>query len=398
VNSRKPVTDWMTDFDYLVPEWTENPYPIWDELRSKCPIAHTDRFMGTYLATRYEDVRAIANDTEHFSSRRVLVRDSRPPAVPAPPLTSDPPVHRSQRMLLQPAFTAEAVRRYEEQTRSICRELIELLIGKDGCDGAVDYAQEIPTRVTACMLGVEQRDGDQFRKWVHEFLEAGVVDQTVTLRAVREIKVFFETEMQKRRTAPSDDLISYLLSAQIDGQALSEDLIGSILRLILFAGIDTTWSVIGACLWHLATHDEDRRRLAAQPSLIPTAVEEFLRAYAPVMMGREILKETQINGYRLKEGEMVLIPFGAANRDPAKFADADRVIINRSPNPHVAFGLGIHRCLGANLATMEIRVALEEWLGNFQEFTLARDAAVQWSAGPVRGPRRLPLAFGAAAS
>src|ERR1700751_3180711 len=102
----------MTDFDYLVPEWTENPYPIWDELRSKCPIAHTDRFMGTYLATRYEDVRAIANDTEHFSSRRVLVRDSRPPAVPAPPLTSDPPVHRSQRMLLQPAFTAEAVRRY----------------------------------------------------------------------------------------------------------------------------------------------------------------------------------------------------------------------------------------------------------------------------------------------
>jgi cytochrome P450 len=132
----------------------------------------------------------------------------------------------------------------------------------------------------------------------------------------------------------------------------------------------------------------------AEPQLIPTAVEEFLRAYAPVTMAREVIREAQINGCHFKEGDMVLMPFPAANRDPAKFPDADRVVIDRKPNPHIAFGLGIHRCLGAGLATMEMCVALQEWLGNVPEFALASGAAVQWSEGPVRGPRQLPLVLG----
>jgi len=161
---------------------------------------------------------------------------------------------------------------------------------------------------------------------------------------------------------------------------------------LLFAGIDTTWSAIGSCLLHLATHAEDRKRLAAEPHLIPAAVEEFLRAYAPATVAREIVKETQISGCRFKEGEMVLLAFPVAKE---RFPDADRVILDRSPNPHVAFGVGIHRCLGATLATMEMTVALQEWLRRISEFTQAPSVTLQWSKGSVRGPRQIPLILGA---
>jgi cytochrome P450 len=197
----------------------------------------------------------------------------------------------------------------------------------------------------------------------------------------------------KRRARPGDDLITYLINARIDGRPLSDEHIIGSFRLLLNAGIHTTWSAIGSCLWHLAMHPDDRRRLAADPNLIPTAVEEFLRAYAPVTMAREIVKETEINGCVFKPGQMVLLPFPAANRDPDRFPDADRVVIDRRKNPHVAFGLGIHRCIGSNLARMEINVALEEWLARIPEFRLDPTIAVKWSVGPVRGPRRLPMLF-----
>jgi cytochrome P450 len=170
--TRPPVTDWASDFDHLDPAWVDNPYPIWDELRQKCPIAHTDRFLGVYFLSRYEDVRAVADDTEHFSSRRgVAIRDGRPPVRPAPPITSDPPAHSAQKKLLLPAFTPDAIRRYEPQTRAICRELIGRIAGRSGADGSIDYAQEIPARVIATMLGVPPQSGDLFRRWLHEFFE-----------------------------------------------------------------------------------------------------------------------------------------------------------------------------------------------------------------------------------
>ena len=164
------------------------------------------------------------------------------------------------------------------------------------------------------------------------------------------------------------------------------------LRLLLVAGIDTTWSGIGSCIWHLAKTPEDRRRLVAEPALMPTAIEEFLRAYAPVTMAREVVKETEINGCTFKPGEMVMLSFPAANRDPAMFPDADKVIIDRKENRHAAFGLGIHRCIGSNLARMEMTVAVEELLKRIPEFTL--DGEVTWSEGTVRGPRRLPIKIG----
>ena len=178
-------------------------------------------------------------------------------------------------------------------------------------------------------------------------------------------------------------------------QAGRSDRLIATLRLLLVAGIDTTWSAIGVLL--LASGAAPGRPQAARRAsrtLIPTAVEEFLRAYAPVTMAREVVKETTINGCPFKAGEMVLLSFPAANRDPAMFPDADRVVIDRKENRHAAFGLGIHRCIGSNLARMEITVALQEWLPRIPEFRLAPAAKVTWSEGTVRGPRRLPLLFG----
>src|SRR5690606_28451772 len=140
--------------------------------------------------------------------------------------------------------------------------------------------------------------------------------------------------------------------------------------LLMIAGIDTTWSAIGASLWHLAQHSDDRKRLASEPELMPTAVEELLRAYAPVTMARLVAKDFEFNGCRMKEGDWLLLPFPAANRDPDVFPQADQVILDRAENRHAAFGLGIHRCLGSNLARMELRVALEEWMARFPEFEL----------------------------
>jgi cytochrome P450 len=394
MSNRSPVADWASDFDHLDPNWIEDPFPIWNELRRKCPIAHTDRFSGVYFPSQYEDIRAIAYDPEHFSSRRVIIREDRAPPSRAAPITSDPPAHRDERKILLPPFAPAAVQKLELRARTICRELLERLSGRSECDGAVDYAQELPARLTARMLGISESAGNLFRRWIHEFFELGATDSGIAARVVAEMTDFFKQEIAKRRDAPGDDLVNYLINARIEGRPLDDNDISGTLRLLLFAGIDTTWSAIGACLWHLATHADDRRRLVAEPQLIPTAVEEFLRAYAPVTMGREIVKEAEINGCHFKEGEMVMLAFGAANRDPAAFPDPDRVVIDRAENRHAAFGLGIHRCIGSTLARMEMRIALEEWLGKFPDFTLTPGAVIKWSAGTVRGPRQLPITFG----
>jgi cytochrome P450 len=395
MTERAPVGDWASDFDHRDLRWVEDPFPIWQDLRARCPVAQSGRFEGgAYFASRYDDVRAIAYDSEHFSSRRVIVREKKLPLVPSPPITSDPPEHTPARKLLLPAFTPQAMAKLEPHTRQICRELLDRIGAAPGCDGAVDYAQHIPARVMAHMLGLPQEDGDLFREWIHLVLEVGISDPAVAMKTLGEMNAYFAAKVAERRAAPGADLISFLLAANMEGKPLSEPhLLGSI-RLLLIAGIDTTWSGIGASLWHLATHPQDRRRLAADRSLLPTAVEEFLRAYAPVTMAREVVKETTLGGCPFKEGGQVLLSFPAANRDPAMFPDADKVVIDRQENRHAAFGLGRHRCLGSNLARLEMTVALDEWLTRFPEFRLADGARVTWSEGTVRGPRRLPFLLG----
>jgi cytochrome P450 len=395
MSERPPIADWATDFDHTDPLWTENPFPIWDDLRQKCPVAHSERYLGVYLPTTYEAVRAIAYDTEHFSSRRVMVRNARPePPISSPPITSDPPHHRPAKLLLLPYFTLAAVKKLESKTRDVCNELIERFIGDKHCDAAAQYSRHIPVRVIALMLGIPEKDSDYFIKWIHEILELGITDNTVLMKAVREMSEYFAGQIELRKKKPTDDLITSLMQARHDGKPLSAEHVVGTLRLLLIAGIDTTWSAIGASLWHLAKAPSDRKRLATEPALMPTAIEELLRAYAPVTMAREVMKETSVCGFAVKPGNMVLLSFPAANRDPAMFPEADKVVIDRENNRHAAFGLGIHRCVGSNLARMEVRVAIEEWLKRIPEFRLDPSSPVTWSEGTVRGPRQLPILFG----
>ncbi len=163
------------------------------------------------------------------------------------------------------------------------------------------------------------------------------------------------------------------------------------MALLLLAGIDTTWSAIGASIWHLAQHPEDRRHLIEHPEAMPMAIEELLRAYAPVTMARKVAQPVELGGRELQQGDWVLLPFPAANRDPEFFEDADQVQLDRMKNRHAAFGLGIHRCLGSNLARMELTIAVEEWLAAVPDFELSDPDAVRWSTGQVRGPRELPV-------
>ena len=402
---RPPVEDWATDFDHTDPQWVADPYPIWDDLRSRCPVAHSERFGGTWLPLRHEDVAAVAYDTEHFTSRSVVVSELRPgpddlpaPIGTAPPITSDPPFHALARRLLLPAFSPKRIQALEPLTRELCVELLDATAGRPVVDAAVDYAEHIPLRVIVGMLGFPQEDADLFRRFIRMVLED--VDQSADERRALveegELDEYMEARIDEHLADPQDDLTTFLLEAELDGHKLERDHVRGTMVLLMIAGIDTTWSAIGAALWHLAQHPADRRRLAAEPDLIPTAVEEFLRAYAPVTMARLVAQDFDFRGRALKEGDWLLLPFPAANRDPEFFPDADKVLIDRADNRHAAFGLGIHRCIGSNLARMELRVALEEWMKRYPEFDLADPGAVTWSAGQVRGPRTLPFRVAAA--
>lgn len=399
MDSESTVTDWATDFDHTDPMWVADPYPIWNDLRTRCPVAHTDRYGGAWLPTTWEDVSTIANDTQHFSSRSVVVSNHRPPmelapAGIAPPISSDPPFHMDARRMLLPIFSPQRINALEPSTRAYCQQLIDEMGGREEVDAAAEYAQHIPVRVIANMLGLPEDDADRFRGFVHHVLEGVAKPIEERIGGFLELFEYLKGHMEDHLANPRDDLITFLLESEMHGEKLSPFHVARTVGLLLIAGIDTTWSAIGASLWHLAKTPADLERLVAEPELLPTAIEEFLRAYAPVTMARLVKEDVEYKGCPMKAEEWVLLPFPAANRDPAMFERPDEVLIDRQVNRHAAFGLGAHRCAGSHLARMELRVALEVWLENFPRFSLADPGAVTWSAGQVRGPRTLPVRIG----
>jgi cytochrome P450 len=399
--SHRQVTDFATDFDHTDPTWVNDPYPIYDDLRERCPVAHTDRYGGAWLPTTHADVATIANDHEHFTSRQVLVTEARlgPDAPPAPigvapPITSDPPFHQLARRLLLPAFSPKAIGQLEDYTRTLCTSLLDELGDADMIDGAVDYAQHVPVGVIAKMLGFPPEDGDLFRGFVHALLEGVDVAREERIASFGPIREYFIAQIEDHRVNPRHDLTSFLMNVELNGERLGDEHVFGTMVLLLAAGIDTTWSAIGASLWHLAGHGADRRRLASDPGLLPVAIEELLRAYAPVTMARLVKEDFEFDGHEMRKDDWILLSFPSANRDPAAFDRAGEVVLDREVNRHLAFGLGIHRCVGSNLARMELRIALECFLARYPEFTLADPDAVTWSRGQVRGPRTLPLRVG----
>ena len=394
-----PARDWATAFDHADPAYNRDAHAIWDDLRGRCPVAHSDAYGGTWLPTTHDLVREIAYDTEHFTSRGVVVTNLRPiipaPVGPAPPITSDPPFHHEARRLLLPPFAPKRIDPWADEIRALCRSRLDamgaIVPGTSVVDAAVDYAQHIPVNVIARMLGFPLEDDDLFRGFVHDILEQVDLSPEERLANGERLGRYIQAQIEDHVANPRDDLTSYLMGVTIGGQPLSPDHVRGTIILLLVAGIDTTWSAIGSSLWHLASHPDDLERLRSDPEVMTFAIEELLRAYAPVTMARLVAQDHDFHGCPMKTDDWVLLPFPAANRDPEAFDEADRVIIDREENRHAAFGLGIHRCLGSNLARLELRIAIEEFIARFPDFELADPDAVVWSVGQIRGPRRLPV-------
>ncbi|NEK56843.1 cytochrome P450 [Geodermatophilus sabuli] len=399
---RELPENWASDFDLFDPAYVEDPYSDWVQMRAQCPVARSERYGGAVLPVRHEDIAQIAHDPATFSSR-VLEATGPVPSpgreLKMPPITSDPPDHDEQRRLLLPLFTKPRIRALEGIARRRAAELIDAFGDRTVVDAADEFARHIPVTVIARMLGVPVQDEATFDRWVVMMLKEGPKEQAVRREAIRAITAYFSQLIAVQRESGQEDggIVQALLTKRDTGPTLTDDDIVGMCLLVLVAGIDTTWSAIGSCLWHLATHPVDRRRLVDDPALLDTAIEELLRAYAPITIGRTATCPTSVGGVQMAAGDRVLLPFAAANRDPNAFDRADEVLIDREENRHLTFGLGIHRCIGSNLARMELKVALTEWLRRVPEFELAGERDVTWTGANVRGPEVLHLRFAAAA-
>ena len=279
----EPVTSWADDYDIFDPGFVTDPYPVWKDLRDECPVPHTERWGGSYMPTTYADVSAVARNAEDFTSFEVSVAP-----IPAAYdeagnrrrsiISSDAPDHLPERRLILPFFAPRAVERYRESTRDLCRHLIRGFIENGSVDAGSDYARQIPPRVIAEILGIDPEKSDEFTYWVQCVLEFSLKDPELREKYRLVIQEFFISEVEKRRDNPGDDLISVLLASELNGEPVPLHIVLANVGLMLIAGIDTTWSSIGSALWHLAAYPEDRRRLVAEPELLPVAIEEPLES------------------------------------------------------------------------------------------------------------------------
>ncbi len=390
----KPVTDWVNDWDWLDDQWGNNAIDIWNAVRDVTPMAMTERYGRAFMPVTMEAVSAIAKDTVNFSSRFVSV--AQPDAIrrPAPPITSDPPDHKDHRRLLLPSFAPKKIEPMEEELREYARGLIAKLDGRDTADAAAEYSQHIPVHGIAQMIGVPEDDADIFRDWIYRNFQLAPRDNRIREQVTADMRAYFGDLLDARAADPQDDLATLVTYAEIEGEPVDRELKLGYLLLLILAGIDTTWSAIGSGLWHLGANPDDLARLKGKPFDDPiwlTMSEEVLRYYAPVTMGREVIGDTEISGCPVHKGDQVLVTFPAANHDPATFERADELQIERQVNRQITFGLGIHRCLGSNLARLEMNVAFQEWCAAFPDYRIDESQETTWTNGQIRGPRNIPV-------
>jgi hypothetical protein len=388
------VDRFVQSFDHWDPDLAADPHAVYDRLRRECPVAHSDRHGGFWVLSRFADIEAAARDHATFSSTSISIPlEIGLGGLPLPPLDQDPPAHTRFRQILLPFFSPTRTAALEPFTRRVAVGLIEGFMTDGRCDAADAFAKPLSIAVVAQILGVEANDRERFGRWISAIVESGATDSEEAARAGADIYAYFVGLLEARRHDPRDDLLTFLLDAAVDGEMLSDDERLGCAILLLIAGIDTTWSTLSSSLWYLAQDADSRRAILAEESAILPAVEELLRVFAPTSVARITLSETTVNGTRIEARQPVLLPFPSANRDEGIFEDADRVVLDRTPNRHLAFGAGIHRCLGAHLARMELRVAFQEFLSRIPDFRLTNPDGVVWRAGPIRTPKKLDLLF-----
>ena len=379
-----------------------NPYPIYAELRARAPV-HRNRLLDAWVLSRHADVDAVLRDFRRFSNDQrkrdpVRRRRSTLPQIPYPTiLFLDPPDHTRLRALVNKAFTPKAVADLEPRIRRMTRTLLDAAADPNGFDLMETLANPLPVMVIADMLGVPVEDRAQFREWSNR--RARILEPTVSRRefriaeeASKSLDTYFLSIIKARRIVPRDDIISALIQVEEAGDRLTEGEMLGLLRLLLVAGNETTTNLIGNGMLALLRHPEQLGALREDPGRIPAAVEELLRFDSPVQASlRLVLEDCEVNGIPLRRDDNVLLLNGAANHDPAVFDHPERLDIGRRENNHVAFGRGIHFCLGAPLARLEGRIAIEVLLERYPSLRLMSDRPAFRNSIVLRGLKALPV-------
>jgi cytochrome P450 len=344
-----------------------------DETRRRCPVAFSDRNGGSYDVMKYEDLTRIALDPQTFCNSG-QPRYSRP----LPPLEYDPPEHTAYRALLQRFFAPPRIRVLEPIVREAARTLLAPLLANGGGDFASDFSYPLPVFGLCALLGIPSGDWNEIKAWSEHTLHAdssNPEERKLAVAGHERILDYARAIIADRRAnprSPEDDITSALLAARIDERPLDDDLMAHTLRIFISAGHNSTTSAIGNCLLYLAQNPADQQRLREEPARIAPAVEEVLRLDTPVQeMPRWTTREVEVRGRRLPAGARIGMFWASGNRDEEVFPNAGTYDIDRKPNRHLTFGHGVHMCIGAPMARMEIRVALEELLAGAKSFVIA---------------------------
>ena len=385
---------------------TQNPYPAYAALREKGQ-AHRSRLLNAWIFGHYRDVDVILRDWQRFSSDgRKAKRPGKRTVIPDPGaspsmLSLDPPDHRRLRGLVSKAFTPRAVNALEPHIRSLMHELLDGVDNLSGFDLMDAIARPLPVIVIAEMLGVPPEDRPRFRGWSDR--RARILEPTISAEeradavlAAADLDAYFAPLVERRRADPQDDILSGLAQAEEEGDRLDGGEVIALMRLLLVAGNETTVNLIGNGMLALMQHPEQLQRLRDDPALIPSAVEELLRYDSPVQLDlRRIVEDCDVNGFPVKRGEDIVVLIGGANRDPGQFEDPDGLDVGREGNSHISFGRGIHACIGAPLARLEARIAIEVLLERFSSIRLSGPPPEFRSSIVLRGLETLPVAASA---
>jgi cytochrome P450 len=392
-------------FNPIDPAFRDNPYPHYPALREGAPRKF-NIFIPTTLVARYDDCLAVLRDHEHFSSHppemlATLRAEFGPFAGASTMLDSDPPAHTRLRRLVSRAFTPRRIKDIEPRIRAIANELLDRIAERGSFDLMEDLASPLPMIVIAEMLGVPPEEHAQFKTWSNNIIEGGrgafrgVTPGEKVKSNSQELRSYLSEQIERRRREPGEDLITALVQAHDEGGSLSSEELLAFVVLLLLAGNETTTNLIGNGTLALMRHPEQLQRLHADPGLIPTAIDEMLRFDSPVQSTvRTCTANTNIGGTDIAAGELVFVIIASANHDARRFPNPDDFDVARTPNDHLAFGEGIHFCLGANLARLEGAIAISSMVERFPNLRLADAAAPLQYRGSylLRGLKTLPMA------
>ncbi|KQW45031.1 cytochrome [Nocardioides sp. Root1257] len=386
--------DMFDDFDIDAPVFNDRFLEIQDELVSKCPVAHSTVGDGYHVINRYEDVKKAGQDWKTFSSAKGF-QPNRADGVPyLYPEECDPPYHNNWRTALNPFFAPGPVSEMEDAIRQDARELIDAFADQGSCEFVSEFAAELPGRAFfKNLIGVPVED----LPMLLQAMDAGIYGP-VEERPAAFGKAFgyLGEYLATRKDEPNrGDLIDTIAAGvERDGEPCPWEDRVSILTDLTLGGIATTTYVMSGAIYHLATHPEDRKKLVADPSMIPNAIEEFVRFFPPVVaLGRSVTQDVELGGYQFKKDDFVLLNYASASRDPEAVDDPQTLDIERDRIVHTAFGVGVHRCIGSHLARLELRVVLEEFLARIPEFEVKPGMEPSYETGVLRTMKSLELVF-----